>query len=168
MSKVGKGFVLAFACTITAAQADWSESTVAYQCDQQAGTFALRGAVVANDETYIPVLPGYTVISDEHSTTLSCAIGHANVTAKIKVIPPRERGMCAAHTVYDIESLTVNGRTILTHEQFNFICSPYPSLYKFDISVHPKDVRVDSCKGTWEWEREYRESKCESQLFPLN
>lgn len=154
---------LLFGMAAAPARADWSQPSVEYQCDRQAGTFTLRGMVEGNDETFIPHRPGFHPLPPRNRVT--CKLQGTVVALEVTYVAPRDRGDCGAVAFYAVKKLAVGKVELFRNVPFNHICGIDPSLVDIVIAKRGRAVHVKSCTGTWEWEPHYRDTECTEKIL---
>lgn len=128
---------------------------IAYKCNTAEKIFALE-AVMETDtgKGAEPMQSGFTMLL-KSKNVLSCKIGKTRVVTKIRIYPGSETGMCGALGSIHLESLKINGKEILEHDElFNNAACSFSDSDPNPISIEIKDVNGQAilkvCKGKWD------------------
>ena len=149
-------FALVAVCFPLLAFADWIDPGVSYRCDPKNGSFELRALMDTSSGPAVALEPGFKKLPVRRKV-LSCKITNVRVKAVVWVSPGSATGTCAAFGTIQV-NLTVNGQQVVANELFNSGCFFDPVLYaaKVKASANTSNPEVVLCKGTWDWDDNFR------------
>ena len=153
----------------TSARADWVVQGAAYRCDHRAGVFSIEAITNTSspeDPGAVRAKPGFVELQPDKTTNIRCTLGRNAIQAKVRVLGPRERGMCAGSGSAYVYSLGLNGRAVLQQsEQLGTGCPSGPGLIA--IRIHTgESPTVEFCRGDWEWGVGYKDIECHATRTP--
>lgn len=140
-----------------------------YSCSTTPGVFE----ILPHDKTgenYDPD-PGinYTALPDDISN-LKCHLEHRTLEAQINIIPPQGQGMCMAPGAVIINSIVVDGVTLLERLYFDWACTSEDNpILKLLVRTNGMMVEIETCTENAKLsEKGDEKSKCSTQSFDID
>lgn len=137
---------------------------VAQRCDPSQSGFELIGLVEANGEIQFASDDSEGLVRlSEGEAPLSCRVGGAAVTARVRVFAA-DNGTCMGAGYVDVTQFKVGARELRIEGPglpFNWSCPGRPMTVRLSARVTGRTTVVEHCLAEyWTWERGYGPIRC--------
>ena len=153
--------------TSVGARADWADPGAAYRCDVAARSFSVASVMDTSspeDAGTVRAPPQFSSISSSRS--VRCVFAGTRITARFRVRPPHETGICGGITQTSIEALHANGKGIFElPESFNHYCVEEQALHSIAIRKAGGATQIEICHAAWDWGVGYHNVRCETRAL---
>ncbi len=155
------------------AHADWAGNEGAYGCNEKRGFFSVALVIKTSSPEYDENPHSVPQKLKDGVSTTACVLAGKEIILNALQTPPSARGMCMGSGTITINSLTIDGQTILSNEKLGSWCADDGErLIRADIKVTNQvesKFEITLCYAdAWSWWPGYTGLNCSTNTWDDN